>query len=160
MRIAVPCDRALSNLRFTLRIRHQVAILGGVCKCRWFVAIVIKQPSVPRAPCYDSGDRTIEVVAPDVMTRDGHCAYLPGSQWIINDTYPDRDRFQTVYLYHVPSGRKVEVGRFFLPPEYRGEWRCDTHPRFSRDGRFLVIDAPHADVGRQLHLIDIRKIVG
>ena len=33
-------------------------------------------------------------------------------------------------------------------------------PRFSPDGRKVVIDSPHGDQGRQLHLIDISSIVG
>ncbi len=26
--------------------------------------------------------------APGVMTNNGHCTYLPGNEWILNDTYP------------------------------------------------------------------------
>ncbi len=34
-------------------------------------------------------DRTdrVEAIGPDVMTEDGHCSYLPGNRWILNDTY-------------------------------------------------------------------------
>jgi hypothetical protein len=102
----------------------------------------------------------VEVVGEGIMTRNGHCTYLPGNQWILNDTYPDRERKQAVYLYHVATGKVVTLGRFYLPPEYRGEWRCDTHPRFSPDGRAVVIDSPHTGEGRQLHRIDIGEIVG
>jgi hypothetical protein len=103
----------------------------------------------------------IEVVGKDVMTRNGHCTYLPGNEWILNDTYPDRgSRNQNPYLYHVATGRKVPLGHFHLPPEYTGEWRCDTHPRFSPDGKLVCIDSPHTGEGRQLHLIDISGIVG
>jgi len=100
-------------------------------------------------------------VGKGVMTVNGHCTYLPGNQWILNDTYPQgKERLQTVYLYHVATGRKVVLGRFHLPPAYKGEWRCDTHPRFSPDGRQVVIDSPHSGQGRQLHVIDISKVVG
>jgi hypothetical protein len=102
----------------------------------------------------------VEAVGPDVMTRNGHCTYLPGGEWILNDTYPDGQRNQNVYLYHVATGRQVWLGHFHLPKEYTGEWRCDTHPRHSPDGRSVVIDSPHSGEGRQLHLIDIRGIVG
>ena len=105
----------------------------------------------------------VEVVGKDVMTQNGHCSYLPGNQWILNDTYPDRQRNQHVYMYHVATGRKVPLGSFYQPPVYRrgtNEWRCDTHPRFSPDGRSVVIDSPHTGEGRQLHLIDISGIVG
>jgi len=104
---------------------------------------------------YEDGTDVAEVVGKGIMTRNGHCTYLPGNRWILNDTYPDRGRRQQVYLYHVATGRTVSLGGFFLPPEYRGEWRCDTHPRFSPDGKSVIIDSPHTGAGRQMHLIDI-----
>ncbi|MFB0555538.1 MAG: hypothetical protein ACETWQ_19710 [Phycisphaerae bacterium] len=108
---------------------------------------------------YEDGTDNVEVIGKDVMPQNGHCTYLPGNKWILNDTYPDKERKQTVYLYHVATGRKVPLGHFYLPPQYAGEWRCDTHPRFSPDGRSVVIDSPHAGNGRQMHLIDISTIV-
>ena len=94
-----------------------------------------------------------------MLPPDGHCTYLPGNEWILCDTYPDAERNQSPYLYHVQSGRRVPLGHFLSPPEYTGEWRCDTHPRFSPDGRSVVIDSPHGGSGRQMHLIDISGIV-
>jgi len=108
----------------------------------------------------DKPGGTVELIGKGVMTGDGHCSYLPGNQWIVCDTYPDRQRKQHVYLFHVPTGRRVPLGAFLLPKEYQGEWRCDTHPRFSPHGRFITIDSPHTGQGRQIHLIDVRAIVG
>ncbi len=103
----------------------------------------------------------LEPVGADVMQRDGHCTYLPGNEWVVNDTYPQRnDRSQEVYLYHVARGHRVSLGKFAAPEEYTGEWRCDTHPRHSPDGRLICIDSPHTGQGRQMHLIDIGGIVG
>ena len=54
-------------------------------------------------------DRTREGkrVGPDVMTVNGHNTYLPGTnnEWVLNDTYPDKDYLQHVYLYHIPTNR-------------------------------------------------------
>lgn len=103
----------------------------------------------------------VEVVGPDVMTVNGHCTYLNrdgGSRWILNDTYPDKERNQNVYLYDVPSGRRLPLGSFQSPAAYTGEWRCDTHPRSSPDGTKVVIDSPHKG-GRQMYLIDIAALV-
>jgi hypothetical protein len=108
----------------------------------------------------DGGDQSITAIGPDVLTRDGHCSYLPGNEWILNDTYPDGQRNQTPHLYHVETSRRVSLGHFHLPPEYTGEWRCDTHPRHNPDGTLVCIDSPHPGQGRQLHLIDISSIVG
>jgi len=108
---------------------------------------------------YEDCTRNMEVVGKGVMTSNGHCSYLPGNKRILNDTYPDKQRKQHVYLFNVQSGKKVPLGAFYSPPEYKGEWRCDTHPRFSPDGRSIVIDSPHGGAGRQMHLIDISAII-
>ena len=108
----------------------------------------------------DKAGGKVEIVGKGLMTHNGHCSYLPGSQWILDDTYPlGSDRKQHPYLFHVATSRIVPLGHFHLPPEYRGEWRCDTHPRFSPDGTRVVIDSPHGGQGRQLYLIDISRIV-
>jgi hypothetical protein len=107
-------------------------------------------------------DRTdeVEVVGLNEMTRNGHNTYLPGTadQWVLNDTYPDEERYQNPYLYHIPTRRKLPLGRFASPKAYAGEWRCDTHPRASRDGRWVCIDSPH-NGGRQMYLIDLRGLL-
>ena len=106
--------------------------------------------------------REVSVIGPDVMTVNGHNTYLAiaDNRWILNDTYPDKERLQHPYLYEVPTNRKIPLGHFYSPKEYAGEWRCDTHPRSSRDGQLVCIDSPHTGEGRQMHLIDIREIVG
>jgi hypothetical protein len=109
---------------------------------------------------FEDKSRRAEVVGPGVMTVNGHCTYLPGNKWILNDTYPDRDRNQNVYLYEVATGRRMPLGSFRSPAEYTGEWRCDTHPRFSPDGKTVVIDSPHGGAGRQIYRIDIAGVVG
>jgi len=102
----------------------------------------------------------VEQVGAGVMgPGDGHCNYLPGNEWIVCDTYPDKNRYQHVYLYHVPSNRRIELASLLSPAEYAGEWRCDTHPRVSRTGKFITVDSPH-EGGREIYLIDVSKIIG
>lgn len=110
---------------------------------------------------YKDKTRTIKPVGKGVMNQNGHNTYLPltGGQWILNDTYPDKQRNQNPYLFHVPSDKAFELGAFHVPESYKGEWRCDTHPRSSNDGRTICIDSPHAGGGRQLHLIDVGQII-
>jgi hypothetical protein len=107
----------------------------------------------------DQTERT-EVVGRNEMTQDGHCSYLPGNQWILNDSYPDRERLQHPYLFHVAREKRFALGHFVSPPQYTGPVRCDTHPRFSPDGRKVVIDSAHGGNGRQMYMIDISGIVG
>jgi len=111
-------------------------------------------------------DRTnqVEIVGEGDMTVNGHNTYLAigsGQEWILNDTYPQGPlRQQVPYVYHVPTRRRHDLGRFHSPVAYTGEWRCDTHPRSSNDGKLVVIDSPHGGEGRQLWLLDIGEVVG
>ncbi len=108
---------------------------------------------------YRDGPADVQVIGPDVMTENGHCTYLPGNAWILNDTYPDGERRQHLYVYNVASGVRVPLGDYLAPLEFAGEWRCDLHPRSSRDGRMVVIDSAHDGRGRQMYLLDIANIV-
>ncbi len=105
----------------------------------------------------DSG--VIEEIGHDVLDNGGHLTYLRNNEWILNDTYPKGDRrLQTPHLYHIKSGRRIDLGEFPLHPAYKGEWRVDNHPRTSRDERLVCIDSPHTNEGRQLHVIDISSV--
>jgi hypothetical protein len=99
-------------------------------------------------------------VGKGVLDSGGHFTYLNRNEWLISDTYPKGvRRLQTPHLYHIGSNRRIDLGHFPQPPEYKGEWRVDTHPRLSRDERYVCVDAPHGHHGRQLHLIDIQGMV-
>jgi hypothetical protein len=94
---------------------------------------------------------------------NGHETYVPGTsdQWLVTDSYPQgAKREQIVYMFHVPDKRFVLLGRFASPREYSGEWRCDAHPRVTRDGKQAIIDSPHGGDGRQQYVIDIRRVIG
>jgi len=113
----------------------------------------------------DKPGGTVDEIGKGIMTGDGHCTYLPGSRWIVNDTYPDKQRKQRLYLFDTVENRRIELGGFFQSPTYwegspHHEWRVDLHPRHSPDGRLLTIDSPWAGNGRQLYLLDIGSIIG
>lgn len=107
----------------------------------------------------DSG--IVEEIGHGVLDGSGHLTYLHNNEWILNDTYPKGvRRLQTPHLYHIKANRRIDLGYFPQPPEYKGEWRVDCHPRSSRDERRVCIDAPDGTRGRQLHLIDIEGLLG
>ena len=95
------------------------------------------------------------VYGKDIMTVDGHVSYLPETncEWLLNDTYPNKDRIQTPFLFELKTEKKILLGEFYSAKEYAGEWRCDLHPRASRDGRKILIDSVH-ETGRQIYLIE------
>ncbi len=109
---------------------------------------------------YEDRTRNVEPVGRGVMDENGHCTYLPGNRWILNDTYQDRENYQHPYLFELAAGERYPLGDFCSPAEYHDEFRCDTHPRHSHDGTKVVIDSPHGGNGRQMYLLDINAIVG
>lgn len=107
----------------------------------------------------DQDNGILEEIGHGVLDPSGHLTYLPGLKWILNDTCPKgKERLQTPHLYYVESRRRIDLGHFQLPAIYTGEWRVDTHPRQSRDGRQICIDAVDGNNGRQLCLIDISSV--
>lgn len=86
---------------------------------------------------------------------NGHESYLPDQDWVITDTYPKNSDTQRLYLRHLPSGREVTLGTFVSPAAYRGDWRCDLHPRLTPAGRHVCFDSPHAGNGRQMYLLSL-----
>jgi len=104
------------------------------------------------------GGGDVREVGRGVLDPSGHISYLPGGKWILNDTYPKtKARIQTPHLYEVASGKRIDLAKLHLPAVYKGEWRVDTHPRFSPNGMMVCVDAPVEGQGRQLHLIDISE---
>lgn len=93
----------------------------------------------------------------EILDRDGHCSYSPDRNWVLNDTYPDRQRNQTLMLIRLSDMKRFDLGKFFLPPELRGPFRCDLHPRWNRDGTKVCFDSAHEPT-RQLYVIDVRKL--
>ena len=126
------------------------------------IAAFARHPMHPEDRFYLYKDKTdiVEPIGHDVMTVNGHNTYLARhkNEWILNDTYPDAERMQNPYLYHVPSSQRKWLGHFRSPEKYTGEWRSDTHPRGDTTGTRVCIDSPHAG-GRQMYLIDISKLV-
>jgi len=102
--------------------------------------------------------------ATDFSKFNGHDSYFPGpgGDWVLTDTYSIAG-YQYLFMYHRPTKLFVPLARLRSTAEdavgYNGEYRIDLHPRFSRDGRVICIDASHEGVGRQMYIIDISFIL-
>ncbi len=101
----------------------------------------------------------VEILGQGILTENGHMSYSPDGKWLLTDTYPNAQRLQTVMLFRPADNLLVTLGRFYSPPAFTGEVRCDTHPRWSRDGKTVCIDSAHSG-GRQMYLIDVGWITG
>jgi hypothetical protein len=95
-----------------------------------------------------------QLLAPDVLRADGHCSFSVDEKWMVTDSYPDRDGKQNLYLLHLPTNRAARIARFDAPKQYRGDWRCDLHPRWRSDNREICIDSAH-DGTRQVYVVEL-----
>ncbi len=99
-----------------------------------------------------------KVVGADVLTQDGHCSYSPDRKWVLNDTYPDKDRMQWLMLFKPATGRRYDLNQFHSPKQFTGPVRCDLHPRWNRNGTMVCFDGCH-DPQRQLYILDVSDVV-
>lgn len=86
---------------------------------------------------------------------DGHPSFSPDGSWLITDTYPNRQRLQSVILTqsdHLKEGKKV--AKVFAPFKYDNDVRCDLHPRWDRKSKKVCIDATH-EGKRAMYALDL-----
>ena len=95
-------------------------------------------------------------IAPNILKEDGHPSYFPRSNTILLDTYPDKFGYQKLYTYSLDTKVLSELGHFFSPISFRGEVRCDLHPRISPSGRYIAVDSSRTNK-RCLYIIDLKK---
>jgi hypothetical protein len=99
-----------------------------------------------------------EIYQPEQLNRNGHMSFAWNGRWMLSDTNPDKDSLRDVYLWDMVEERKVVLGRFLSPEPFRGEIRCDPHPRWSRDERQVSFDSVHEGT-RQVYMVDVSEVV-
>ncbi|WP_396632346.1 hypothetical protein [Maribacter sp. R86514] len=87
---------------------------------------------------------------------DGHPSSF--GDWIVFDSYPDKSRMQKLYLFNMKTKQLYFLAELFQSTKYKNETRCDLHPRFSTNGKYISFDTVYQGKRRQL-LIDISSIL-
>ena len=78
-------------------------------------------------------------IMPDNL-NDGHPSISKEKQWIILDTYHDRQCNCHLYLYNLKTLQLITVGKFRSNINLQGYNRCDLHPRWNNKGTQIMID--------------------
>jgi len=77
---------------------------------------------------------------------DGHPTYDKGN--IICDSYPNRFGYQAIYFSEdFNKQRLVKIASFHSPIKYRGEIRCDLHPRL--ENNVCIVDLIDGDTKKR-----------
>ncbi len=90
-----------------------------------------------------------------VIPHDGHICYSHDRRWVISDTYPGPDGRRELYLVEYATGEKISLGTYHSPihPKLH-EIRCDLHPSWSADDRYIAFDGMHEGT-RQRYLLEL-----
>jgi hypothetical protein len=75
----------------------------------------------------------------DVFTEDGHPSCIPAAGWIA-DTYPDRTGRQYLYFARAADRKRKTLASFHSPAAFKGDARCDLHPRHSPERSCILVD--------------------
>jgi len=91
------------------------------------------------------------------LTGDGHCSFAPDRQRLATDRNDGSKMEKRLLFYDLRTEQGAVLGSF--PMRHKtylsGDLRCDLHPRWSRDGSQICVDALETDTWtRQLHVVD------
>ncbi|MCX7113654.1 MAG: hypothetical protein NTX45_26935 [Proteobacteria bacterium] len=99
---------------------------------------------------HDQTDGCVPIAA-EIMREDGHMTWTKDGRYMLTDTYADEQGYRHLLIYDHQNKRLHELGLFFSPYNSCG-YRCDLHPRFSRDEKHVIIDTAHADMRKVMML--------
>lgn len=107
---------------------------------------------------YDKRNGFEQIIGDDVLVEDGHPSFIHNGKFMITDTYPNLARDQLLLLYHMNRNTRTVIDRFHVPAEYKGEARCDLHPRPSSTGRYVCVDRVKHGL-RAISILDLQDII-
>ncbi|GAA0104656.1 hypothetical protein UT300013_12790 [Paraclostridium sordellii] len=94
-----------------------------------------------------------EIIGDGILTSDGHPSYSNDGRYILTDTYPDKFRIKSLIIYDTVENKKYDIAKYYAPFKYDGEVRCDFHPRWSSDNKYISFDSVH-EGGRKQYVMD------
>ncbi len=97
-------------------------------------------------------EKKFEIIGEGILNEDGHPSYSPEGRYILTDTYPDKSRLRRLIIYDTKTNRQHELGKYLAPFKYDFEYRCDLHPRWSRDGKLICFDSTH-EGNRRMYIV-------
>lgn len=75
------------------------------------------------------------------LNKDGHPMFNPKNKDLfVSDTYPNLFGFQKLFIFSLKKKKIIWKKYIYSPYKFRGVIRCDLHPRWSNDGKKILID--------------------
>jgi len=90
------------------------------------------------------------------LDYDGHGTFSPDGKWMITDTYPGKNREQTIRLLNLKTDSVLTVGSYREPLEFKDGWRADIHCRWSPKGDLVGFNSTHSG-SRQVYVMKVKE---
>ncbi len=105
---------------------------------------------------YEDSENCQLLTIDDQLETDGHPSYIFNINSFISDTYPNTLNNQDVFIYNFETNKKNRIARFNSSSNFKGEFRCDLHPRLNYN-----TDAFCVDYGRRNHreMVVLKNII-
>lgn len=85
----------------------------------------------------------------------GHFSFDETSQWMINDTFPDKNGVRPLMIYNLRQNKRSDIIYLKTPLDIHSTpWRCDLHPRWSPDNHWACFDSVH-EGSRGIYIVNI-----
>ena len=84
-----------------------------------------------------------QIIGSELLKGDSHPTLSDDGTRLLFDTYPDELRDQHLGLLELETGKITILGTFFSPGRFKGEVRCDLHPRWDQQKNRVCFDSSH-----------------
>jgi hypothetical protein len=75
------------------------------------------------------------------LGTDGHPMQSPLNRvFYVSDSRLDKRRSDKILIFQEDSKKVFEIANFFIPFGFEGPVRCDLHPRWDRQNKFICAD--------------------
>lgn len=118
---------AVANLRESKLYNNRIIILGIKTFKKIASGLLSRSTNAISDKSFliinDSEGSTIETLDSKILAEDGHPMLNPiYDNWVVNDTYPDKDGLRTLMLYNLKAKSRTDLGRFpmlNLKPDFK-----------------------------------------
>lgn len=96
----------------------------------------------------------------ELLNKDGHPSFSPiNDDWIITDTYPDKNTIAQLILFHLPTQEKYLITEVQSLQQYDNTPnRCDLHPKWSLNGKYVSIDTMNDGI-RGIYIYNLNEVI-
>ena len=104
-------------------------------------------------------DYQCEVFGRNIPSNRGGGHYTFYGDWMLCDVMADAKGLRELFLYHIKKDKHITIDWLYSPTELLASgFRCDLHPRWSPDGKCVIVDSVHEGY-RGLYAYDVAALM-